>query len=413
MDDEFKNLVDRLFIEKDLSNNLLNIVQKYFEDDEIDNISLLKDNQNFVYELLNYLCEYCNQKEEYLSEEELSKIRSFTSVFKGLLKTKENYKKYSSLTNNFKDFYISLDYVSKLYFNDIVNKNNSSNKEHIEKYILTNSFQNNLREYYGGSLLDGKITLESNRGYKNIKSKVQQDAILSIVKNDKCYLNVVADGAGSCPKADKASMEIVENLKNWFEQINEEELKSLKPQEIIKKLNDVLIFVNDKLVKEENGNAYSTVVLSLTLDKYTLIANIGDSTAYTYNFNTDKLYELSELHSLSKGLSYEEARHNPDNNIITKAIGTKLNIFSFNQGLSYKLVRNVGQRIILSSDGVTDLVSENTFKFFFKNKFSAKSIVNYAVNTPDVSDCVKKSDNVSAIVIDLPNDKQKVLCKDK
>ena len=57
------------------------------------------------------------------------------------------------------------------------------------------------------------------------------------------------------------------------------------------------------------------------------------------------------------------------------------------------------------------MVSAKTLKFFFKNNWNAKAIVNYAVNTPDVLDCMKKSDNISAIVIDLPNEHQKVLTK--
>ena len=283
------------------------------------------------------------------------------------------------------------------------------------KNILTNIEEEKLKESFGGVLLDGKITLESNRGYKNIPFRPQQDAILSFVKSNNCYLNVVADGAGSCSKADKASILIIESLKEWFDSISEGELSVLTPKEIIKSLEENLMSVNNKLVNEEHGKAFSTVILALTLHKYTLIANIGDSTAYTYDKDSNELVSLSELHSLSDGLNYEDARHNPDNNIITKSIGSRLNSFTiasgFDKKLSYKLVKNFGQRIILSSDGVTDLVSERTLKFFFKNNWPAKAIVNYAVNTPDVSDCIKKSDNISAIVVDLPNEKQKVLKK--
>lgn len=281
------------------------------------------------------------------------------------------------------------------------------------EYCLMNIEESRLVNSFGGELLDGKITLESNRGYKNIPSRPQQDAILSFVKSDNCYLNVIADGAGSCPKADKASIKVIESLKIWFESISEQELNILLPNELVKKIEEVLINTNNKLVLEENGKAYSTVVLALTLKLYTLIANIGDSTAYMYRSDSNKLIELSELHSLSSGLSYEDARHNEDNNIITKSIGSKFNSFNinsnFDKNMSYKLIRNVGQRIILSSDGVTDLISENSFKFFFKNSYPAKAIVNYAVNRPEVSDCIKKNDNVSAIVIDLPNEKKKVL----
>ena len=66
------------------------------------------------------------------------------------------------------------------------------------------------------------------------------------------------------------------------------------------------------------------------------------------------------------------------------------------------IIDNNGQTIILSSDGITDLASEKTFKSYFKNDVSAKEMVDNAVYSPDEAP-YKMEDNVSAIKIKLPN----------
>ena len=66
------------------------------------------------------------------------------------------------------------------------------------------------------------------------------------------------------------------------------------------------------------------------------------------------------------------------------------------------IIDNNGQTIILSSDGITDLASEETFKNYFRYDTSAKEMVRSAVYIPDQNPH-KTEDNVSAIKIKLPN----------
>ncbi|MBQ9011717.1 MAG: hypothetical protein IJ093_03620, partial [Bacilli bacterium] len=61
----------------------------------------------------------------------------------------------------------------------------------MENQILTNLDNEKLLDTFSGELLDGKIQVQSNRGYLSDTNKPQQDAVLSIVKNDKCFLNIV------------------------------------------------------------------------------------------------------------------------------------------------------------------------------------------------------------------------------
>jgi len=96
-------------------------------------------------------------------------------------------------------------------------------------------------------------------------------------------------------------------------------------------------------------------------------------------------------------------RHNEYNRFVTNAVGQE-ELEENREFMHFQVISNVGQRIILSSDGVTDLVQSKKFQSFFqKSNISDKEIVDSAVYKPDVTPGMKNSDNVSAIVVDLPN----------
>ena len=111
--------------------------------------------------------------------------------------------------------------------------------------------------------------------------------------------------------------------------------------------------------------------------------------------------EESTEDSYSYNMSYEEARHNPTNNMITSAIGDI--IIEPNEHFThFNIVNNNIGKIILSSDGVTDLISERRFKDYFINDKLADYIVKDAVFYPSIDEnIIKTADNVSAIVVEL------------
>ena len=264
--------------------------------------------------------------------------------------------------------------------------------------VLSNCDNLELNNSYSGRLLNGRITLASDIGNK----MRQEDSILSIIKSDDCFLNVVADGAGGSLNGQKASMEIIIKLNEWFNSIDIDVLKSLDDNALMNIINRLLVNINNNIANKYRRQSYSTVVLSLTIGDRTIIANVGDSTAYAYDKGQDKLIELTTLDSCSYGMSYEDARHNPSNNMITRSIGDDV-VESNDDFVHFNIINKDSNidRIILSSDGVTDLINERRFKDYFRNKVDADDIVKDAKFTPDVTK-FKTSDNISAIVIDLP-----------
>ncbi|MBR3198403.1 MAG: protein phosphatase 2C domain-containing protein [Bacilli bacterium] len=263
--------------------------------------------------------------------------------------------------------------------------------------LLTNIKSFKLMDDFHGNLLEGKIKLATNRGYQTRPEKPQQDAVLSIVKNENCYLNMIADGAGGSEKGEKASKLLTEEIKNWFEVLPDE---ILNDTEIIIELLKQKITQIDSLIYKKYKGSCTTLVLAFTIKDITIIANIGDSTAYTYE--NDELICLTTLDSESSGMDYEDARFNPLNNVITAAVGA-----GFNDPLHINIIQNKGQRIILSSDGITDLICERRFKLYFINGDNPKQMINDALSKKDTEYLEKTEDNISVITIELPNTKNK------
>ena len=375
-----------------------------------------KNNVNIVLGFLDILYNFCTMygdKNDTTNHycDEYNKLvgnnKSLEQVKDGVLKQK------TDLLNLLKDG----EKIINLYINGI-NKKNYYEFDSIEIIdvtksglkVLINNDVKSIKNSYSGILLNGDITLASDRGYIDNPNKPQQDSVLSNYKSEDCFINVVADGAGGSFFGEKASSFITNELNNWFNSISLEEFLMLGKDEIIKRLNKKIIEINNHLVDTYKGRSYSTVVIALTIGDYTIIENVGDSTAYSYDSDSDELILLSEIDSHTKYLKYEDARHNELNNLITRAIGS--DIIEDESYIHVNIIPNAIGKIILSSDGVTDLISEERFKGFFKEDIDASSIVSDAVLNPSIDDVIKEikvSDNVSAIVIDLNKTKTKSL----
>ena len=298
---------------------------------------------------------------------------------------------------------LSVDDISFLlynYFNSLklqdVFSNGSIDIHHVSNTgmgALTNSNGLSLRDSFYGVLLDGRIDMASDKGFRSSKSK-QQDAIGSFAFDDRHFITIVADGVGGYTSGEKASKYLVERLLSWYQSVPDYCLEDLTA--LIGSLEDEVRNINLEIINQYHGSSQTTMVVSIVAGDHTIFANVGDSTAYTYDEGKDQLIELSTLDSVSFGLSYEQARHNPNNNVITASIG------SHYDSLHIHVIENNGQRVILSSDGVTDLIREEYLKACFINKFPSYEVVRKAKFYPDVDGTMTGVDNISAIVIDLP-----------
>ena len=123
-------------------------------------------------------------------------------------------------------------------------------------------------------------------------------------------------------------------------------------------------------------------------------ANVGDSRLYLLN---DEIRQLSKDHSLVQemvrlgGLNAEEAKHHPDKNIITRAIGVKEDIeIDF---FEYRLKK--GDIILMCTDGLSNMVEDEEI---FQIVRSSRDVVEAVEQLIERANSNGGKDNIGVIV---------------
>lgn len=167
-------------------------------------------------------------------------------------------------------------------------------------------------------------------------------------------LFVVADGMGGHKAGEFASRFTVEVVREELVNSQEDE-----PEAMIKK---AITSANQKLLETAEQDSRlegmgTTLVVATVIDSTLYFANVGDSRLYLLN---DDIKQVSKDHSLVQemvrlgGINQEEAKHHPDKNIITRAIGAKNYIeVDFYE---YRLKKN--DIILMCTDGLSNMVED-------------------------------------------------------
>ena len=181
-------------------------------------------------------------------------------------------------------------------------------------------------------------------------------------------LFLVADGMGGHRAGDFASRFTVEVL---AEEVQNS--KETHPEQI---LGNAIQTANERLMEEAAKDSRlegmgTTLVAATILDHVLYFANVGDSRLYLIN---KEIRQLSKDHSMVEemvrlgGLTEEEAKHHPDKNIITRAMGVKDKVEP--DFFEYRL--KGGDTILMCSDGLTNMVDDDEI---FQIVKSARDIV--------------------------------------
>lgn len=173
---------------------------------------------------------------------------------------------------------------------------------------------------------------------------------LGILQN----LFVVADGMGGHQAGDYASKCTVE--------VMIKELAKSEGEDIERVLVKAIKAANREIIKEASADEHlkgmgTTVVVATVKEQMLYFANVGDSRLYLIN---QGIQQLSKDHSLVEemvrlgGIKPEEAKHHPDKNIITRAIGAKADVdVDFYE---HRLKR--GDIILMCTDGLSNMVED-------------------------------------------------------
>lgn len=225
------------------------------------------------------------------------------------------------------------------------------------------------------------------------KREVNQDYIF--VSNEPLgnlpNLLIVADGMGGHRAGDFASRYAVETLKEDLANSTED-----GPEAMIRK---AIQSANQKLIEAARQDARlegmgTTLVVATVIEHTLYFANVGDSRLYLLH---DTIKQLSKDHSFVQemvrlgGIDAEEAKHHPDKNIITRAVGAreKVEVDFF----EYRLKK--GDIILMCTDGLSNMVEDEEMLAIVK---SSRDIVEAVERLVERANDNGGNDNIGVIL---------------
>ena len=204
---------------------------------------------------------------------------------------------------------------------------------------------------------------------------------------------IVADGMGGHNAGDYASKCTVQTMVR--------EIKGCFEKSPIRILSKAICVANDRIRRKAREDESltgmgTTVVAATCLGKYLQVANVGDSRLYIIN---DDIRQITRDHSLVEemvrmgGIDRETAKHHPDKNIITRAIGARDTI---EIDFFYEELKD-GDIVLLCSDGLTNMLEDEEIGRILKG---AGSLEERAEKLIEAANNNGGKDNIAVIIID-------------
>lgn len=143
----------------------------------------------------------------------------------------------------------------------------------------------------------------------------------------------------------------------------------------------------------------TTLTAAMLEGERLLIAQVGDSRAYL--LHKGHLQQITRDHSLMADLieagqiTPEEARVHPNRSVITRAIGSDIHM----RPDIYELNVDAGDRILLCSDGLNSMISNNAIESIMRRQSDAQHCADELVNAALENG---GADNVTVVVADVP-----------
>lgn len=143
----------------------------------------------------------------------------------------------------------------------------------------------------------------------------------------------------------------------------------------------------------------TTLTAAMLEGERLLIAQVGDSRAYL--LHKGHLQQITRDHSLMADLieagqiTPEEARVHPNRSVITRAIGSDIHM----RPDIYELNVDAGDRILLCSDGLSSMISNNAIESIMRRQSDAQHCADELVTAALENG---GADNVTVVVADAP-----------
>ncbi|BDR56088.1 Stp1/IreP family PP2C-type Ser/Thr phosphatase [Xylocopilactobacillus apis] len=213
-----------------------------------------------------------------------------------------------------------------------------------------------------------------------LKRENNEDAIGVFTNKSQETLAMIADGMGGHLGGDVASNIALKLVGTSFEQT-----KDLNAESFISWVDAELFKVNDTIIEQSettmklHGMGTTFVGVFLSNQKQIVFANLGDTRGYLFRSGSLEQITVDQTlvnELLHKGeLSEEEAEVFPNKSIITSSLGVDKRVDAV-----YKTIDLKGDEIILlSSDGLTNMVSDDEISKELSSNAAPQQIVDNLV----------------------------------
>ncbi len=208
-------------------------------------------------------------------------------------------------------------------------------------------------------------------------------------------LFIVADGMGGHKAGDVASRVAIEKFVRYVCTTHMTDPANILDSGIISINKDIY----DMAMSNRDYDGMGTTFVATTLvGNHVYIANVGDSRLYLIN---KEIQQITRDHSLVEDMvrmgmiEKEEARTHYKKNVITKAIGVAEDNTSTPDIFEIEIEK--GDKLLLCSDGLTNMVEDYDIKKIINNSDSIEEAVRRLIDQANENG---GKDNISAILIE-------------
>ena len=211
-------------------------------------------------------------------------------------------------------------------------------------------------------------------------------------------LCVVCDGMGGAAGGKLASRIAVDTFMTEMQKVLR---RDMTPEQLREASSYAVVLANRAIRDAAEASVDcrgmgTTLVSAVSYDGGAVLSNVGDSRAY--HITADGIQRVTKDHSLVESMvdrgdiTAEEARHHPNRNLITRALGPDMSALSD----EYICPLEPGDFLLLCSDGLVDTVTDQEMLF-------------EVIHDDDLNTCLDRllaiskshgaSDNVTAVLM--------------
>ncbi len=166
-------------------------------------------------------------------------------------------------------------------------------------------------------------------------------------------------------------------------------------------IDEAVVTANSALMdKAKESEDYegmgTTLVVATIVDHSLFVANIGDSRLYLIS---EDIHQITRDHSLVEEmvklgeLDKESARTHAKKNIITRAVGANRNVIAD----FFEIEFSQGDRILMCSDGLTNMVEDKTIKEIITGCGDIQEAVHKLIKTANDNG---GKDNIAVVLVE-------------